>query len=299
MRQRRFTFVAIAPWIIVASVAITSAWVFTLARSDESSTPAHDAVSHVHSLGVNSADGALLVASHRGLYRLSDTGVAERIGAGYQDIMGFTTIGRDHFLGSGHPDAAGRRAGQPTLLGLIETRDGGSSWTSLSLEGEADFHALSVVGDQVFGWDATSESLMVSTDRVSWERRSMIDLLGFVALDGGLTIVAATPGGVIRSVDGGRSWSAPAGPNLTLITADSSSGLWGATGDGEIWSAGDGRRWALAGSIDGEPDALLVAGGQLWAATTGADRVTTIQRSDNGGRSWTVAYVDDVSSAAM
>lgn len=299
MREKRVSFVTVAPWIIVVAVAITSAWVFTLARSDESKAPAHDVVSHVHALGLNPADGALLAASHRGLYRLSDAGTAERVGTSFQDTMGFTVVGPDHFLGSGHPDVAGRRAGQPTLLGLIETTDGGSSWTSSSLAGEADFHTLREVGGQIFGWDATSGSLMVTADRVSWDRRSVVNLSGFVALDGGRTIVGAAPGGVIRSVDGGRSWSAPTGPDLALITADELSGLWGATAEGKIWSTNDARRWVLTGSVDGEPTALLVAGKTMWAATIGDDLVTTIQHSDDQGRSWVVSYEDDTSTAPL
>ena len=67
--------------------------------------------------------------------------------------MGFTVVGPDRFLGSGHPDAAGIRQGKPARLGLIESTDAGDSWASRSLSGEVDFHALaSSQGTTGLGW---------------------------------------------------------------------------------------------------------------------------------------------------
>jgi hypothetical protein len=60
-------------------------------------------VVHVHGLGINPKDGALFAATHTGLFVVgagTDTRVTERL----QDTMGFTVVGPDHFLGSGHPD---------------------------------------------------------------------------------------------------------------------------------------------------------------------------------------------------
>jgi hypothetical protein len=63
---------------------------------------------HVHGLG--SADGALYIATHAGLWRLEEgEAKAERIGESYQDTMGFTVLAPDRFLGSGHPDLADAR----------------------------------------------------------------------------------------------------------------------------------------------------------------------------------------------
>jgi hypothetical protein len=100
-----------------------------------------DGPAHVHGLGINPRDGALLIATHGGLYRVAaGEQEAERVGESRQDTMGFTIVGPDHFLGSGHPDAKGFQAGDPPLLGLIESRDGGQTWRPISLRGEADFH---------------------------------------------------------------------------------------------------------------------------------------------------------------
>jgi hypothetical protein len=99
---------------------------------------------HVHRLGINPRDGALYAATHTGLFTIRDR-AATRVADRYQDTMGFTVVGPDHFLGSGHPDFRDRQLYDPNrrpLLGLVDSRDAARSWRSLSLLGEADFHAL-------------------------------------------------------------------------------------------------------------------------------------------------------------
>jgi hypothetical protein len=60
-------------------------------------------VVHVHGLGINPRDGALFAATHTGLFVIGD-GTATRVTERFQDTMGFTVVGPDYFLGSGHPD---------------------------------------------------------------------------------------------------------------------------------------------------------------------------------------------------
>jgi hypothetical protein len=64
---------------------------------------------HVHGLGINPKDGALFVATHTGLFRAPEgQDKPERVGDRFQDTMGFTVVGPDTFLGSGHPDGRDR-----------------------------------------------------------------------------------------------------------------------------------------------------------------------------------------------
>src|SRR5687768_15629237 len=59
---------------------------------------------HVHGLGINPKDGALFVATHTGLFRAgAGESRASRVADRFQDTMGFTVVGPDRFLGSGHP----------------------------------------------------------------------------------------------------------------------------------------------------------------------------------------------------
>jgi hypothetical protein len=59
---------------------------------------------HVHGLGVNPSDRALLVATHSGLWR-SPPGESrsERVGESRQDTMGFTVAGPDYSSAPGIP----------------------------------------------------------------------------------------------------------------------------------------------------------------------------------------------------
>jgi Sortilin, neurotensin receptor 3, len=170
---------------------------------------------HVHGLGVNPADNALFIATHTGLFRVEQGDRrAERVGERYQDTMGFTIIGPNRFLGSGHPDIKEARAKNlPSLLGLIESTDSGESWQPISLSGEADFHVLRFAGERVYGYDASNDRLLVSGDRGrSWQELEKPGPLVDLAVDplDDLRIVVASAGGLeeglFESRDGGKSW---------------------------------------------------------------------------------------------
>jgi hypothetical protein len=214
--------------------AVLVAVVVTACQADRPGAPASEAtddpgVVHVHGLGVNPRDGVLYAATHTGLFMIRDGG-ARRVGDRYQDTMGFTVVGPDHFLGSGHPDLRDRRllkADRPPLLGLVESRDAGATWEPLSLLGATDFHALEVAHGQVHGYDATGGRLMVSRDRISWQVRSAVDLLGFAVspTDPDL-LVAMTPRGLARSSNGGRRWQPIPGPDLLALDWAAPLSLW-------------------------------------------------------------------------
>lgn len=250
-------------------------------------------VSHVHGLGINPDDGSLVVATHTGSFRIArDGGDAVRIGDSFQDTMGFTVTGPNHFLGSGHPDVAGIQRGQPARLGLIESTDAGDTWTEVSLSGEADFHGLAFADDEVYGWDSGTGRFMVSADQIAWDTRSTIDLYGFaVDPDAADHIVAAVPDGLAESTDGGRTWTGTDGPPLVALSWDAEAGLWGADGVGGVWRH-EGSRWDRTASVGGEPQALLATPDALYTAANSSDHATSIYRSTDGGRDWGLIYTD-------
>lgn len=84
------------------------------------------------------------------------------MGDAFHDFMGFTVAGPDHFIGSGHPLLTEEL---PPLPGLIESTDGGHTWRSASLLGQADFHAMRAAHDAVWGSNSSDGALMVSVDR--------------------------------------------------------------------------------------------------------------------------------------
>jgi hypothetical protein len=247
-------------------------------------------VVHVHGLGINPRDGALLAATHTGLFVIGDdsaTRVTERL----QDTMGFTVVGPDHFLGSGHPDFRDTQLYQPDrrpLLGLIESRDAGRSWQPLSLLGEADFHALQIAHGLVYGYDATGGRFMASADRRHWQVRSKLGLASFaVSPKDPELVVAATQRGLARSRDGGRSWQPVRGPAALLLDWKGPEALWAMTDNGQLWHSKDaGGSWVQRGRLNGQPEAFLAHGADLYVAVAQLGIVTSADQ----GRTWRVLY---------
>ncbi len=240
---------------------------------------------HVHGLGRNPADGALFIATHTGLYRVANgERKAERVGEGRQDTMGFTIVGPDHFLGSGHPD----NTSQPPLLGLIESGDAGHTWESISLLGEADFHVLRLAEDRVYGFDSSNGRLLVSEDTGrTWSERTAPTSLLDIAVNPSnpRDLVASSQEGLFGSADGGRAWKL-LNPTPGLLAWPRADRLYllDAAGDLHV-SELEGRTWRPGGSIGGEPAAFTAnTPRELYAALHDG----TIKRSVNGGQSWTV-----------
>lgn len=242
------------------------------------------AAGHVHALGLNPRDRALFVATHNGLFRVSPNGErTDRVGDRRQDTMGFTVVGPDRFLGSGHPDL---RDDLPPLLGLIESRDGGKSWTSVSLLGRADFHVLRVHGDRIVGYDATGGRVMISDDHGrNWRSRpppeSLVDLV--VDPSSPRVFLAAGANHLFVSRDAGGTWARRA-QGTGLLAWPGRKQLFLLDGGGRLWSSRDGgKRWQHRGEIGGRPAALLaVDASMLYAATHEGE----IKQSVDGGASW-------------
>jgi hypothetical protein len=276
-------------------MALLAALVLAGCRSDQPAPPSASVADdpgliHVHGLGINPADGMLYAATHTGLFTVRD-GAGQRVADRLQDTMGFTVVGPDHFLGSGHPDFRDTQLYQPDrrpLLGLIESRDAGRTWEPLSLLGEADFHALQVTRGRVYGYDATGGRFMVTSDRRRWQVRSELELTSFAVSPADRElVVAATEGGMVRSRDGGRRWQPIRGPAGLLLDWERPDLLWVITDDGQLWRSTDpGASWRQAGKINGQPEAFLAHESNLYVAVAQLGIVT----SDDQGRSWRVLY---------
>ena len=287
-------------WAVMASVsaAVVALIVVTRPGTDTDAGPnAAQSVAHVHGLGINPADGDLYAATHFGLFRIGTDGKAERVGDAVQDTMGFTVVGPDHFLASGHPDPKDtrlRKADRPPLLGLIESTDGGRSWESVSLLGEADFHSLVADHGKVYGYDATGGRFMVSPDGKQWETRSQLRIGDFAIDPGdGDHLVATTQGGLAESRDGGRNWEPTDGPQQpALLSWGVKQGLWAVSANGEIHRRTE-RGWEAREALAGRPQALLVTTDELYAAVFSENR-TAIYVSSDEARSWRLRYSDEV-----
>ena len=245
---------------------------------------------HVHGLGVNPGTGSLFIATHTGLFE-ADKGQlrARRVGDRYQDTMAFTVIGRDRFLGSGHPDG---RDGLPPFLGLIESRDAGRSWRPRSLQGRADFHVLEALGDRVYGFGSdfeTREQTFLASENGgrSWTRLRAPEALLDLAVDpsDSSRLLASGNRGLHLSTDAGRRWR-PVGGEPGLLAWPRRGGPYLLGQDGVVRVAADGlRAWRAAGQLGGPPSAFASGpAGELYAALHDG----TVKRSGDGGASWSV-----------
>lgn len=222
--------------------------------------PAPAELVHIHRLQ-EAPGGALYAATHTGLYTV-DGGRAEPVGDASHDLMGFTVAGPGDLLASGHPDLRAEALlveGKPPLLGLVASRDG-AEWKPLSLLGEVDFHSLVSAHGLVYGVDSGSGSLMVSSDRRTWQTRAE----GLPYTDIAVSpadrdlLVGASPDGAAVSRDGGRSWS-PAAREPLLYLSWTESGLFGVSPVGTVARSDDeGASWETMGTTTGSPAALLV-----------------------------------------
>lgn len=202
--------------------------------------------------------------------------------------MGFTVIGPNQFLGSGHPDG---RDKLPPFLGLIRTRDAGRSWKPVSLLGERDFHVLEASGRRVYGYGSDYESreggLLVSDDGgQSWQERPVPEPLLSLAIDpqDRDRVLASGEEGVYRSTDAAQGWR-PLSDEAGLLAWAQPGAAYLVTLDGRVSRSRDaGLSWEEVGDIGGQPAAFENAGGDLYAALHDG----TVKVSKDAGPTWTV-----------
>jgi hypothetical protein len=243
---------------------------------------------HVHGLGTNPRDGALFIATHTGLFRVAPKATkAARVGGSYQDTMGFTVVGPDRFLGSGHPDG---RQKAPPFLGLIQSTDAGETWDSVSLRGQSDFHVLEAAGDEVYGfgsdWETRRPQFLVSSDGgKTWDERDVPEPLIALAIhpDDPHHLFASGERGLHESTNGGQDWSDRPG-NPGLVDWRTANELVLVSRRGEAMTTSDGRKWTRGGNVGGEPAALEAERDGVYVALHDG----TIKQSRDSGRSWTV-----------
>ena len=174
--RRRMSLVL--PWVLPV-LFIASVLAFAVRGGDEQDRALEPAPSnvmgHIHGLGVDAEEQTLYIGAHFGFFRASAGEAPERVGRTRHDTMAFLRVGAGDFLASGHPDL---RSDLPVHLGLVGSTDEGQTWQSLSLGGEADFHALDVAGRWVVGYDSHRQRILASNDRKTWttiDERPMLD----------------------------------------------------------------------------------------------------------------------------
>jgi hypothetical protein len=248
----------------------------------------------VGSLDVNPADDSLWLATNTGLWRLkSGADRPERLTGTLNTDQGSGRIseqlvvrfdGPDRALGSGHPPA---ESTLPRALGLIETRDAGRTWSSISALGRGDFHALHLSGDVIVGASFGEAAVNISRDGGrTFETRITPAPLVDLAVNPAdpRRWVASTQSGLIASDDEGHSWrEREPVPNIYL-TWPANDRLYRIDPGGPVkFSSDGGRTWQDRGTTRGEPQALLSdAPDHVYAVLIDG----TVKESQDGGATW-------------
>lgn len=269
---------------LIAATTVSLALAGCAADSDTDSTSQRTAtqtLGHVHGLATDPVTGSLLIATHAGLYELTDNGELDRVGP-VMDLMGFAVAGPDHYLASGHP---GPGVDLPQPVGLIESSDGGQTWTPLSRQGESDFHALTVSQAGVVGYDG---SLVTTADNLTWETLSIPSAPASLATsDHGQQLLAATEQGLLRSADAGRSWDPVAdAPLLQVVDWGTGLATVGIGPAGDVWTSEDGGvTWRAGAELGAAPQAVdaTMTGDQDRIAAMVGDQLV---ESTDGGQTW-------------
>jgi hypothetical protein len=284
--QRRRRIYASASGAVFAAAVV--AIVVLAATSERGGTEPIGQVAapgHIHGLGIDPGDRSLLIATHDGLFRAAEeSSEVARVGDSDRDLMGFSVVGTDHFLASGHP---GRELDElPPHLGLTESRDGGLSWESVSLLGEADFHVLRAQGRRVYGHNGADGRFMVSDNLGrDWSERTVpsepVDLaVSPVAAD---HLIAATADGLQESRDAARTWRAVS-EQRGLLAWPQPDRLFLIELDGRTMLSNDGgRTFRPQGHVDGQPVAFTADGDRLYVALEDG----AVMQSTDGGASFT------------
>jgi photosystem II stability/assembly factor-like uncharacterized protein len=245
---------------------------------------------YVGSLELDPADGTLLLATNRGLYRVRKGRIEPmRSRMGRHNVargLAFRFTGPGEAVGSGHP---GRERSPWAVLGLVRTTDGGRSWRSVSQLGANDFHAIAQSGGTLAAAEGGEAIVFVSRDGGrSFETRAAPLALNDLELDPAdpERLVATAETGVHLSTDGGDSWR-PADPAAGARLAwPASDALFRTDLDGRVSLSSDGGlTWEDVGRVDGETQALAAAGENTLYA---ADIEGVVRESRDGGRSWSV-----------
>ncbi|MGH2348914.1 MAG: F510_1955 family glycosylhydrolase, partial [bacterium] len=177
---------------------------------------------HIHGMGADpeTAD-TLWLGTHGMLVKVVGTTQWIRIGQTNYDLMGFNVHPTKPgvLLTSGHPGAGDPR---PNPLGVEMSEDGGEHWASLSMAGQADFHAMSVSPADpqvVYAWNVSGAvGFYRSRDGGRQWTHVPTTFRQVFALAASPTnreeVWAGTDAGLFRSRDGGSAWQ-PVSPNVT------------------------------------------------------------------------------------
>ena len=198
---------------------------------------------HVHA--AVPVDGGLLVGTHTGVVRVDVvSGAVTPVGTSRDDFMGLAGSS-ELLVASGHP---GEGSTLPDPVGLLRSTDAAETWSTVSLTGEIDFHALAVDGDRIAGSATTGDVLYSEDAGATWTAIAQMEATSLAWFDGRLWIA---DGVALSSWAPGEAAPADAGGGAAVLIAavSDSSRLWALVADGTLVTSTDGVSWEEAGGV--------------------------------------------------
>jgi photosystem II stability/assembly factor-like uncharacterized protein len=234
-------------------------------------------ISHVHQIDLYGH--SVLLGTHEGLMKLGKSKNFIQVGKVSFDVMGLATTEKVIYA-SGHPLPGDSR---PSLLGLLASKDGGLTWSQVSLKGKADFHLLVASSHAIAGGDSASGDLFYSTDNgFNWVNRGK-NIFEDIALSPTNSKVAFGISGekLMKSADSLKTWKRQkiSGKFSNIVWAGES--IYLSSGSELLSSRDAGKTWKRLYRFSGTVGALM-ANSKLVAATVGND----IYQSRDGGSSF-------------
>lgn len=246
-RTRRWSATAIA---VLTTLGLAACGDSTSSSAGE--LPLANPYGHIHAITIEESTQRVLLATHNGLFDATET-IPQKFGATI-DLMGFTAASDGTFYASGHP---GPDADLPNPLGLMKSTDDGESWAPLSLQGASDFHAMTATSDLIIGYDG---KLRATVDGQKWSDVGPMAPAPYALVGNpeNTVVLATTEEGVWRSIDSGRTWSAPGGsPRLLTATFADEMTIVGVTPEGRVYLSLDaGISWKGTGNEVEQPAAI-------------------------------------------
>lgn len=213
---------------ILATLLLSSLFISACSSSEESAEPAQPVeletggkIDHVHGL-FYSQDNSIYLGTHEGMISSKDQGKTWSTVSSYDyDFMGFHALSNGDLITSGHP---GPKSDLLNPLGFVKSTDYGEKWDSISLLGKIDFHIMTSNynnPDLIYGLNQMGEGeygagLYVSSDGgENWDKiepnglpEDLHKVYSMIALPNDKNVMlAGTEQGVMRSEDGGKTWS--------------------------------------------------------------------------------------------
>lgn len=208
----------------------------------------------------------LFVGGHAGAgYRASTGGWMQIETLDDKDVMGWASSGGD-LLAGGH-------------AGLYRSRDDGLTFAAVPDLAVSDVHALGAAGERVYLGTPEAGVLVSDDGGASFSLVSSAgrDFMGTIWVDPANPDVAIAPSmrsGVVKTTDGGETWTAMGSSSGSMAVAVDGSGqdLVAIGMDGAETSDDDGSTWSALEVPDGTSAAAYTSEGDLVVAALSGER---------------------------